>query len=372
MNRPFDSEAIIARIAEVRPQVVELAEIVSLAVSVDRRLLRQARRALTKARPEAEADLYFSELVQDRNPARFVFHPEAAMALRRRLAPQPERLERAWALVSARHGRLPATLRTEELLQWHALRGDTAAVRDLLRTCVSTLVQQGRQGFAAWAIDAVARLDPAVRAHEEYRMLGLGAAMRTGARPQQLAELADDRLGEWLEWLAPESGERTELGFSLVEGGIEFGPAGDPRYSQKISLPGRFPQMLDIREAGGRSHVLNLRSAAPTVLETASKDLVITAEDGTRLRVRPPGQRFVNANRTPRVHITYDVETYGAKQSIELPYVIGVLGDFAGAAGKRPPLEERHFREIDADNFDRVMAQIAPQVRIAVPNEIAA
>ncbi len=372
MNRPFNSEAVIARMAETRPQVIELAEIVALAASVDRRLLRKARRTLTSAGPEAEADLYFSELVLDRNPARLVFRPEAAIALRRRLAARPSELERAWALVSARHDTLPATLRTEELLQWHALRGETDAVRDLLRTCVSTLVEQGRQGFAAWAIDAVARMDPLVREHEEYRMLGLGAAMRTGARPQQLAELADERLAEWLEWLAPDSGERTELGFTLVEGGIEFGPAGDPRYSQRISLPGRFPQMLDIREAGGKSHALNLRSAAPTVLETASSDLVITAEDGTRLRVRPPGQRFVNANRTPRVHISYDVETYGARKSIELPFVIGVLGDFAGPAGKRPPLEERHFREIDIDSFDRVMAQIAPSVLIAVPNEIAA
>lgn len=373
MNTVFDSEAAIARLARTRPEALALAEIVSLAASVDRALLRKARRTLTKAGPDAEVDLYFSDLVLDRNPARLVLRPEAAHALRRRLAQRPEQLERAWQLVASRHDRLPASVRTEELLQWHALNGDREAVRALLQACVSTLVEDRRPGFAAWAIDAVARMDPAVREHEEYRMLGLGAAMRTGARPQQIAELADERLAEWLEWLAPDTGERIELGFTLVEGGIEFGPASDPRYSQKINLPGRFPQMLDIREAGGRSHALNLRSATPTVLETTSKHLVITAEDGTRRRVRPPGQRFINPDRKPRVHIAYEVEVQPrARKSIELPYVIGVLGDFAGPAGKRPPLEERHFREIDADNFDRVMAQIAPQVRIAVPNEIAA
>lgn len=371
MTARFDAEALIARMTEARPQAVALGEIVALAASVDRRLLRKARRELTGAGPEAEADLYFSELVLDRSPARFVFRPEAALALRRRLAARPAELQRAWALVSARHATLPPTVRTEELLQWHALNGDTGAVRDLLRACVSTLVEQGRQGFAAWAIDAVARMDPLVRDHEEYRMLGLGAAMRTGARQQQIAELSDERLAEWLEWLAPDTGARTELGFTLVEGGIEFGPVGDKRYSETITLPGRFPQLLDIREAGGTSHALNLRATAPTFLETASNDLVITTEDGTRLRVRPPGQRFVNAERAPRVHISYEVETYGARKSVELPFVIGVLGDFAGLAGERPPLAERRFRDIDATNFDQVMAQIGPQIVMEVPDEIA-
>ena len=34
--------------------------------------------------------------------------------------------------------------------------------------------------------------------------------------------------------------------------------------------------------------------------------------------------------RTPRVHITYDVETEGARVVKELPFVMGVIGDFSG------------------------------------------
>ena len=34
--------------------------------------------------------------------------------------------------------------------------------------------------------------------------------------------------------------------------------------------------------------------------------------------------------RKPRVHITYDVETEGATVVKELPFVVGVLGDFSG------------------------------------------
>ena len=53
--------------------------------------------------------------------------------------------------------------------------------------------------------------------------------------------------------------------------------------------------------------------------------------------------------RTPRVHITYDVETDGARVTKELPFVMGVIGNFAGSHPTQPlqPLEERKFVEID-------------------------
>ena len=372
MNRPFDGAAAIAALAATRPAAVALAEIVSLAVTVERSLLREARLSLPGAGPETEADLYFSDLVRDHNPARLVLRPEAAHHLRLRLAADPARLEQAWQLVSARHEHISATTRTEELLQWHALRGDTPAVRELLRACVSTLVDAGRPGFAAWAIDAIGRMDPAVRELEEYRMLGIGAAMRTGGQRDQLAALAGDRLGEWLDWLAPEAPERTELGLTLVESGIEFGPASEARYSQRISLPARFPQVIEVREGGGKTHALALRANAPAFLETASDDLTITAEDGTRMRVRPRGQRFIKEIRQPWVHLTYEAERFGGKEKVELPFVIGVVADLGGhTIMTRTPLEAREFREIGLDNFDLLMSEVQPQLQLAMPNEIA-
>ena len=38
--------------------------------------------------------------------------------------------------------------------------------------------------------------------------------------------------------------------------------------------------------------------------------------------------------RKPRVHITYDVETDGAVLEKELPFVVGVMGDFTGDSTK--------------------------------------
>ncbi|MFO1052659.1 MAG: type VI secretion system contractile sheath small subunit [Planctomycetota bacterium] len=76
--------------------------------------------------------------------------------------------------------------------------------------------------------------------------------------------------------------------------------------------------------------------------------------------------------RKPRVHITYDVETGGAQVQRELPFVVGVMGDFSGNP-EQPlrPLKDRKFVQIDRDNFNDVMAKTAPELNYKVENTIA-
>jgi type VI secretion system protein ImpB len=76
--------------------------------------------------------------------------------------------------------------------------------------------------------------------------------------------------------------------------------------------------------------------------------------------------------RKPRVHITYQVETEGAEIERELPFVVGVMGDFAGDPTEPlKPIAERKFVQIDRDNFNDVMARIAPGLNIKVDNTLA-
>jgi type VI secretion system protein ImpB len=73
--------------------------------------------------------------------------------------------------------------------------------------------------------------------------------------------------------------------------------------------------------------------------------------------------------RKPRVHIKYEVETEGAQIEKELPFVVGVLGDFSGKPTKDlPPFSERKFVQIDKDNFDEVMTRMAPGLNYRVEN----
>jgi type VI secretion system protein ImpB len=77
--------------------------------------------------------------------------------------------------------------------------------------------------------------------------------------------------------------------------------------------------------------------------------------------------------RKPRVHITYEVETEGAMVERELPFVVGVLGDFSGDPTQPlRPLAERKFVQIDRDNFNDVMARITPGLKLRVDNKLDA
>jgi type VI secretion system protein ImpB len=76
--------------------------------------------------------------------------------------------------------------------------------------------------------------------------------------------------------------------------------------------------------------------------------------------------------RKPRVHITYQVETEGAQIERELPFVVGVMGDFSGDPTEPlKPLKERKFIQIDRDNFNDVMARLTPGLNLKVENTLA-
>ena len=76
--------------------------------------------------------------------------------------------------------------------------------------------------------------------------------------------------------------------------------------------------------------------------------------------------------RKPRVHISYQVETEGAVVEKELPFVVGVLGDFSGQPTQPlKPLKDRKFIQIDRDNFGDVMGRMTPGVQMRVENTLA-
>ncbi|ARD22746.1 MULTISPECIES: type VI secretion system contractile sheath small subunit [Shewanella] len=76
--------------------------------------------------------------------------------------------------------------------------------------------------------------------------------------------------------------------------------------------------------------------------------------------------------RKPRVHITYDVETEGTVVKKELPFVIGITGDFTGHNTEDlKPLKDRRFVQIDRDNFNDVLKRMSPKLNISVKNTLA-
>ena len=75
--------------------------------------------------------------------------------------------------------------------------------------------------------------------------------------------------------------------------------------------------------------------------------------------------------RRPRVHITYEVETEGAVVQKELPFVVGVVGDFSGNPTEPlKSLKDRKFVQIDRDNFNEVMTEMTPGLNLKVDNTL--
>jgi len=84
-------------------------------------------------------------------------------------------------------------------------------------------------------------------------------------------------------------------------------------------------------------------------------------------------QKRLQKVRAPRVQMTYDVEIGDAIENKELPFVVGVLGDFGSdpdAPKKR--LKDRKFVSVDVDNFDEVLDGVAPTTSFRVPNHLSA
>ena len=83
-------------------------------------------------------------------------------------------------------------------------------------------------------------------------------------------------------------------------------------------------------------------------------------------------QKKLERVRPPRIQINYEVETGGAIELKELPFLMGVLGDFTGQPTEPlPKLKDRQFVEVTPDNFDDVLASMKPHLAFAVENKLS-
>ncbi|OZI39632.1 type VI secretion system-associated protein [Bordetella genomosp. 5] len=82
-------------------------------------------------------------------------------------------------------------------------------------------------------------------------------------------------------------------------------------------------------------------------------------------------QKRLQKVRPPRVQLTYDVEKGDAIEQKELPFVVGVVGDFSAQSEvELPRLKDRKFVNIDVDNFDDVMRGLEPRAAYRVKNQL--
>lgn len=70
----------------------------------------------------------------------------------------------------------------------------------------------------------------------------------------------------------------------------------------------------------------------------------------------------------PRIKISYDIEENGALIKKELPFTVGVIGDFAGnnSSYSQTTIQSRDFIPITSSSVDDVIAQMKPSLAFTI------
>lgn len=79
---------------------------------------------------------------------------------------------------------------------------------------------------------------------------------------------------------------------------------------------------------------------------------------------------FQNEVPKARVNIKLDLHTGGAQKKIELPLRLMVMGDYSNGREQRA-LSEREKVDINKNNFNSVLAEFSPVLKMAVENTLA-
>jgi formylglycine-generating enzyme required for sulfatase activity len=271
------AENLIRAVEGDRPDAVTLARLASLAARVEPGLLRAMRLTLLPHIPaDAEADLWFSPLVDSWTPLAVVFLPEVLDVLRRELAVDQALLDAAWGVLSEFHAYAPHALRLEEEVTWLALQQDPShfdRMQERLDAAVAAVLEQGRAGLVRWAARVFARLPVEAQRSAAGWRLAVAATSRMGR------ELPGDRPADAAQWLAsllPKDIPRVPIGVRLLEGAVVF---GDPLSStMSLELPRTDPLLVDVSWRGALVHSAGLTGLA---FDDAGAHLAAAAEDGS-------------------------------------------------------------------------------------------
>lgn len=82
-------------------------------------------------------------------------------------------------------------------------------------------------------------------------------------------------------------------------------------------------------------------------------------------------QKKLQRIRPPRVQLTYDVEIGDGKEIKELPFVVGVMGDFSAASEvEKTKFKDKKFIQVDLENIDEVISSLAPRAVFQTRNTL--
>jgi hypothetical protein len=270
MTGPLASAtALVEEFEHQHGETVRLAETLSLAVRVEPELLRKARVTLHAGLSvSAEADLWFSPLVESSSARGFVFAPDVRQVLQERLKKEPARLQAAWELTEQLHRSVPTVLALEERVTWLALsEGEAAAskVDKLLGQAVQAMLTSPERalGIARWAASALLRLPKEARESEAAEALKIGTITRLGGTALQMADALPKRIPLWARRLVPLTLEQVKVRLRWDPGRIVVLGAEEEGDAHELQVPATVPVQLVLEWTVGQEEHQRLLIAEP-------------------------------------------------------------------------------------------------------------
>jgi hypothetical protein len=353
MSDPLDDAADrLNALQQRRREVVRLAQMASLAVRIEPHLLRQLRvQCVPEADVGAEADLWFSDIVESRGADAIVLDGSVVRLLRERLACEPERFELAAKLTGKAHEEAAAALQLEERIIVLAARkhdGAVAEIDEALQPAVRAMRESDRRAreIARWWMRAAPRLDPIVWRSENAVALLMSASVRLGRRvlsnvPQPVTDLAA------LEWALPASAsiEPIEADVELDGRRLIFHPPTDER--ARIRVPATQPPFVELRWfTDGRQHKAVSEVAPGTFFEfsTDPVDLTLHTLRGAAYQVKMGSDTMAE-----QVKTCFVVMPFGEKTDLATGRKLNM--DSAYQAFIKPAVEDAGMRCLRADEI---------------------
>ncbi|WNG17697.1 ATP-binding protein [Cystobacter fuscus] len=287
-------EVIVQSFRQLRPGAVRLAQCASLAARVEPELLRRLRiEIIPEVDASAEADLWFSPLVQIGSPVGLVLVPEIAQHLRYELLGEPVLIDRVRAVLLREHQNAPRAIQIEERLLYLSLLPASPEidkeVERLLAEIIHACRTPGREGVAGWAEQALAQLPPRLQELEAAQFLVVVVRMLTTGRLHLPKPMGKHHIPSWLPWALPSDLTRVSVGLRLGRQSLEVG-GPEIAGAHCLDLPETRPLVLEVRASD--CYVITF--------EKGEQRAIPFVEDQAELRT-VLGERFLLKRRQGRV-----------------------------------------------------------------------
>lgn len=220
---PEDARSIINAFREESREAYRLALAASLAARVEPELVRALRLELfPETDAGAEADLWFSQLVQAQTPLVLEFEPAVLELLRQDLTGEQELLRSAWGVLREFHGDAPFALQLEEELTYLGLCGESneAVIEKRLNSVLAAVSAGQRPGLARWANRALPSLPGKVSNTDAASRLSVVAGVQTNNGPALTAMPSKGMTEEWLSQITARKISRVKVGVRLLKNDV--------------------------------------------------------------------------------------------------------------------------------------------------------